>query len=592
MNVKHDIITGQILEETRRERIDVEAIISSIFTNVQDLLSFLLKKTSDGEVVPVSKNDYKDDNGNYISTLKQWIDFVVTKIISESRITSSNSKVESILQWASNELKQLAPLDLSGSEDNRRIFSTESTSGEKSELERGKIMLEIIIQVIGHSTFRDVITHCIKSSGNPEKITIDILNAPSLEDLSDFCTQFSFYPSTFPSEGSGKDSLSVDALSKYKYSLYFDDSVVYLPIEGNVRDQSLNAISLGNVPASFLDIGTLFSENTASELLLKFNALYSTFMKNKFGIHNTNSINQIRSAIFLDSGYEAFKVIKKLLPEVLSKQFKGQEYEHYLDFSELILRAELLFKNLKVRNIKNLRGQLEDVISGVAHELIFHKMNSLVVPIESNKFTTEGANIQAFKSFTRNSYTTEIKNILNEIAIKNRVEVLKDIIKDNGGTMKFFITRDTLGKGVHYLRISETSDQSNYLPQLGTKTRSHIEVDLSKSNSQGLLRKLVILSMSYIPPSGRGYYSRLGLVLTKSDPDTPICILNGDRFLNSNQVYSIPYSTTRHDIYYDLVEIIGFEGKFSITKANTRWQEFNTYFPYDLSQEASELDLF
>jgi len=584
MNIKHNLLTRQVIEETRREKSDVEAFINSVFSSDEEILAFFLKKDDGGELKEVFKSDYLDENGNKIATLKQWIQLVTSAITSDNRITSKNPMMEKVLKWASVELKKISPLDLS-SEGKRRIFATD---GESSELQRGMQMLDIIIHAIGHSTFRHILTHNIAFRGGAHNTKIDILDASSLAKLSEFCAQFSFYPSQFSSDGKGADGISVDSLSKYKYSLYFGDSLVYLPIEGNVRDRSLNAYNLGHVPVSFLSSGTRFSENIDSDLSSAFKTSYNLFMRKKFGIHGVQSIEKIRSKIFLDSGYEALKFIIPLLEQVLEKIYTNSKYEHYQDFGELILRAELLSKSInKIRGEKLIRGQLEDVISGIAHEIIIHKLNGLSIDMQT---LSEGANIHTFATFL--DLTTQLKDVLNEIVIRTRVRTLRSIIKDNGGKVRIFTTVDILGKGIHYTRISETSDVMKYLPRLGTKVRSYVDIDLANPDSNDLLRKVVKLSMSYVPPSGRGLYRRFGFGLIDQSTGNLICLLNGDRFLKEDEIYSIPYPVARHDIHYDVIDNSDFVGVFSIDKANTLWQLYNAFFPYDLSKELPNLDFF
>lgn len=44
------------------------------------------------------------------------------------------------------------------------------------------------------------------------------------------------------------------------------------------------------------------------------------------------------------------------------------------------------------------------------------------------------------------------------------------------------------------------------------------------------------------------------------------------------------------NIYYDNIDISEFSGIFDIEDKNNVWQQYNSYFPYDLSKE--HLDLF
>lgn len=162
-------------------------------------------------------------------------------------------------------------------------------------------------------------------------------------------------------------------------------------------------------------------------------------------------------------------------------------------------------------------------------------------------------------------------------------------IRDNGGKVRLFTIVDVMGKGIHYTRIEPSSDQRLGVPKLGLKVRSHIDIDLNDANSQKLLRKVVKLTLSYMPPIGRGLYKKFGFVLSSLSTGNPICLLSGDRFLKMEEIYSIDYMTTDDDIIYDNIDITEFSGIFDIINANKKWQRYNKYYPYSLSNEDLEL---
>jgi hypothetical protein len=188
-----------------------------------------------------------------------------------------------------------------------------------------------------------------------------------------------------------------------------------------------------------------------------------------------------------------------------------------------------------------------------------------------------------FRKFS--DYNTQIKDILNEALIKSRMSTLEGIIRDNGGKVRIFTTIDIMGKGIHLTRISETSSYNVPVPKLGTQVRSYIDIDLTSENSQELLRKVVKLSLSYTPLSGQKLYRRYGFLISSLSTGSPICLLNGDRFLKIEEIHSVDYPLRRHDIYYDTIDISHFFGAFDIDQANEDWQASNVYFPYDLSKE-------
>ena len=164
---------------------------------------------------------------------------------------------------------------------------------------------------------------------------------------------------------------------------------------------------------------------------------------------------------------------------------------------------------------------------------------------------------------------------------------LEKIIRENGGKARIFTTVDIMGKGIHYTRIGDS--YPTFLPKLGLDIRSHVDIDLEDANSQALLRKLVklTLSFSYSPSGG---YRRFGFVVNSLSTNKPICLLNGDRFLDINEIYSLDFTINKDNIIYDNMDISEFFGVFDIKGKNNEWQKYNAYFPYDLSKE--HLDLF
>jgi len=117
-----------------------------------------------------------------------------------------------------------------------------------------------------------------------------------------------------------------------------------------------------------------------------------------------------------------------------------------------------------------------------------------------------------------------------------------------------------------------------------------VDIDLENPNSQSLLRKIVKLTLSYVPTSGKGVYRKFGFVVSSLSTGKPICLLNGDRFLNIEEIHSIDYEVSRHDRHYDNIDISQFLGVFDIEDKNREWQLYNAYYPYDLSKE--NLNLF
>ena len=140
------------------------------------------------------------------------------------------------------------------------------------------------------------------------------------------------------------------------------------------------------------------------------------------------------------------------------------------------------------------------------------------------------------------------------------------------------------------------------LPRKGTQTAMHVDIDFNE-NYDGyneILRKLVILTMSYVVPPTSSYRT-FGLLVKKEGSNADhgedyekemLCMLIGNRFLSKDQIYYMNYETQDRKIYYDNVEITSTYGTFNIDKANDDWKLYNNYIPYDLGVEIDNLELF
>jgi len=559
LNLQQDVLTGQIYhgqtdESLGTTKLEFEGILNTILKSKEDISTFFIEN-SDGSV-------------NRDLTFKQWLDFVVNKIISSVPSTSKNPGALKILSWAQVELKKIKSLEMGDS----KYFNSK---GGNSELIRGKKMLEIVIGVIDHSTFRYTITHGISHNQATGSISTGVKDVIGKHQLADFCNQFSFYPSTIPTKGAGSYTISGSTVYDHKFSLFFSDSVIYFVTKNeNSKDvrTSANAFYVMGVPVSFLEVGHRVSEGILSDLQSDFYTIYNTY-KNA---HIQSSVNTLAQA-FLES--DSFSVINDFIISLTETRLKNGEYIskaeqlHHARRAGLALRIGLSSS----ASAGSTRYYLEQAITTSSINLELN-INGLIVNVPVSKFTN--VPIYGSKGLT---ISPENQHLANIKAVRNRMDIIRGAITDNpglNGKARFFITLDEDIGGIQYFKISKVDTLSKHFKFHGTGASNNpIYIDLDINNDpNNQLEILARLSMTY----RRGNkLNRFGLVMKQqgaSINSPAYFVLNGDSFLAEDEIFSLGGVTGGAARVYVPLSGLQFIGIFDINKHNEEIDK--RYFNY------------
>jgi hypothetical protein len=550
LNLKQDPLTGQIFhgdidESLGRTELEVKSILDTILKSQDDIRTFFIEE--------------RDGSVDKALTFKQWLNFMVNSIKNGDPSKCKDSGAKQVLVWAKAELNKIGDLKMS----ENKFFDDE---GSNSELVRGKNLFEIVLDVIGHSTFRYLATHGIAHNQEVGSIAIGIMNIRGADPLAESCNQFAFYPSTMATKGEGAFKVGGAGISTHKFSLFFGDSVVYFAAKDNIRS-SKNAYYLGNVPLSYLESGHTVSSEVYSDLQFDFLKMYEQYKASRY-----SSLEQNRVKSFLSS--DAFEVIQGYINTITESMYKSKAEQYYR-----ARRAELHLR-IGLQNNKNpIRITLEHALMDLDSNFNLDLGVLKVTGIATSSF--KNTRIIGAWDF---GISSETQHISNKKAIDNRAEIFRDAIRDNaelGGKARFFLTVEGEEGGAKYLKIYDQDPLSEYFVPHGGKISSeaiYMDIDINNDPNHDL-EFLARLSLTY--RQAQNDY-RFGLIMKQqgsSIGDSAYFALAGDTFLASGEVYSDGIEKrTGYRLYVPITDL-RFTGKFNTGHYNSKIDKH--YFIYD-----------
>ncbi len=559
LNLRQDVLTGQLFhgqtdESLGRTKVEFESILNTILNSKGDISTFFIEN-SDGSV-------------NKDFTFKQWIDFV-SKRIKDSDISKiKDAGVKKILSRAQTELNKITDLEMSDSE----YFDTD---GMYSELKRGMRIFEIILDVIGHSTFRFIVSHGISHNDEVRNIFIGLMDAHGKSILAEYCNQFTFYPSTVSTRGVGGYQMSARAFSEHQFSLFFGDAVIYFAtkdVKGREIRSSKNAYYLGNSPVSFLEEGYKVTNSILRDLQSAFLKSYSQYVS-----RIKKSSVSTKSQMFLDSN--SFDIIARSIETTLEKVSYGTKAERLKDIRRAELHLRIGLGDPDTGDMSTIRYYLEKAVTESKRHLDL-LINGIRVVVPATRL----ANIPVYGNLLGISY--ENQHIANKRAIDNRVEIFKDAIKNNkelNGKARFFITLDSDQIGIQYFKITSSDTLSKYFKAHGVSSAVYVDVDINNDPNK-LLEKLARISMTYQQGPGNLRFGLIMKSVSSNINDPAYFVLNGDHFLAEDEIFSKEKtSTSNHQRFYIPLtgdSSITFTGNFDIEEINNRVDK--RYFIYNL----------
>ncbi len=566
LNLRQNVLTGQIFhgrtdESLGRTKIEFEVVLDTILNTESDISTFFIEKD--------------DHSINRDLTFKQWLNFISSKIKSADISKCKNSGIKNVLSWAQTELDKIADLAIS----DKKYFDTD---GPNSELKRGMEMFEIILEVIGHSTFRYVATHGISHNNIVKGIKIGIMDVHGSSQLAPFCDQFAFYPSVMSTAGTGSYRCNKGTLYNHRFSLFFGDSLVYFPIkDGKGIDirSSKNAYYLDYVLVSYLEDNHRVTQDIMIDLENDFNNIYKIYRDS-----NLQTSMYDKALMFVKSN--SYEVIDSALISVSESMFKSGDFDSISEQLHNVRRAELYLRKGLIDNAKSttsIRYLLEQAVTQCKSYLEL-KINGISVSIPLSKFINTP--IYGVSSF---DISYEAQHLANKKAIDDREAIFRKTIEENpelNGKARFFITLDNNNDGIQYVHITASDTLSKFFnPNGATEYSLPIYVDIDINNDPNhYLEKLAMISMMH--QQGPNMY-RFGLIMKQvgahiSDP--AYFVLNGDSFISAEHIYSessiLPSGTRRYTSVRDLEFVGVVDFKHYNTIINKNYFIYNLYIKY------------
>jgi len=208
-------------------------------------------------------------------------------------------------------------------------------------------------------------------------------------------------------------------IATHLFSLFFLDSLLYLPTEGNLPNSETNAIHLGSSPISF--ISDSFESSGENQMNMDIETIFMAKYKIQFAsLYSQKGSDYTKAKLFIESGRNIMKALEKKLNSHFSTLPGLDRSQKEQMISDLLLEAaDQIFKVTDYRVIHqgvrypNLRMQIEKLITGdqSSVDIIFYKQG-FSIRLEKDDFADYDIKIWSrIRSLTQ-SY---INNMLSRI---------------------------------------------------------------------------------------------------------------------------------------------------------------------------------
>ena len=201
------------------------------------------------------------------------------------------------------------------------------------------------------------------------------------------------------------------------FSLFFLDSILYLPVEDNFPNSELNAVHFGNSPISFI------TESFEASGEKQLNTDIETIFLAKYKDHFANLISQkgsdyVKAKLFIESGRNIMKSLEKKLKTHFSTVLGMTKNQKEQMITNLLIEADdQIFKvgdyRVMVQGIKypNLRIQIEKLITGDqgSVEIIFYKLG-FSIRLDKDDFMGYDIKIWSKIRGLTQSYITDLRS--------------------------------------------------------------------------------------------------------------------------------------------------------------------------------------
>ncbi|MHA1489443.1 MAG: hypothetical protein ACTSRI_07290 [Promethearchaeota archaeon] len=562
-----------------------------------------------------------------------------------------------LIKEARDELRKLSEYD----EDKKKYINPLNLeepvyfSKDNDELNSGKEIFEITSKLIGHFTLRLIFLHMIdfyseKSKGIVEKYHFDVIQILKHKDIAKYLRQF--YIIT-PTQQYNIPLSGAESLKKHKFSLFFLDSRIYLPIK-DIYDE-YNQVSFGNIPLSF--ITHKIEADTLKELYRKVsNNFYGNYYS-QFHYLLSRVGKESRMELFKKSGLEIMSVLKKEIKSYVDGLHLPRNKKIELE-NELLTNAEKeIFSYYQYilkdkSHVPNLRTQIENLLIGKEKmnifdiyytynldsnkfeaEIEFHKVyierrdkegnivrdekGNIVrdtVKIRMNKDDFKGKNIKIVRGteFSEEDLRHKFKEANSDV-IKNKVDILVKTIEHLNKKVKIYpiipyTKKDHTKFGYQYIL---RDDMFPFIPLKASDSGDprHFEIDLTKKETRkaGIekLKRIAALSSCYRSVSGRYIpttNTKFLFVMTSDNvhtseygvpnPDVQIdCIFDGKRFYDGTDIFSRDVGD--EDRYLHLCIPASPLKKLTLglgSRYGTKWKNSGPTFPIDIKKAFPESD--
>jgi hypothetical protein len=570
-NVRFTPSTGKFDKSSLRSKSDFEGVINKLFVSKSDILDFLFLKEHSGEIIPMKEGDL---------TIKEWFHMLFEKITNYQEGSGTDRVSELIKEAKTSFTNKYSENPFDINTDKEKAFSSE-------EIKAGKIAFEVVSRLIGHFTLRLLFMHMIDFYGSPKSYKIDVLNLPSHDDISKYLRQFSIITST---QSQSTPIVSVQHIHKHLFSLFFLNSYMVLPVEGNINDKDA-IISFGYSPISFIDSSFISSSPKAfdSNIASQFKALYNNYKDNYYA----GSATHRRIKLFVESGQEMVDALKVILRTKVDSL--GLKKDERIDlYNKLLISAEREILNYHYEQIRykghpqnNLRFQIEDLLIGDKYNKkieFFHvefKHQTFKIWLDKDDFI--GKDIKIWRSFTKGRedyYEFQDFNFqgYNYGIVEEMTQILKEAIEsavgENGKVKIYPLYRPNQIDGYQFLLDKDMWEKlvpTERQEILGTNKKDArcFDIDLQDSDIQNKLEHIVKLSMSFIIPSPTSPYSKDFLFIIAKDDldgkaiyehDKMIGAFDRNRFYDPDEIFSSGIGSVHHK----LVKIDSFESGIKI----------------------------
>ena len=372
VNILGDTSSGKVDFSSTRNYADIEGITNKLFSQISDINKFLFKKIdNDGNLVTMHKSEYSS---------KQWLNDIFVAILNfdgtPSGTDPQEDRVIQLINDAKGLLQGLTPLDVSSGHES--LFGL-------SELNAGKAIMGTISKLFGHVTMRLILFQMVQYYAKEGiGVGLDFTSLPKLKDIETYLNQFQIIAA-----GQSRETImDFQTVPFHLFSLFFLDSLLYLPTEGNLPNSETNAVHLGSSPISFI------SDSFGSSGETQMNADIETIFKAKYLIQFASLYSQkgseyTKAKLFIESGRNVIKALKKKLNSYFSNSPDRVQI-----VNDLLLEAtDQIFKvsdfRVMVGGVKypNLRIQIEKLITGDQNsvDINFHKQE-FTIRLEKDDF--------------------------------------------------------------------------------------------------------------------------------------------------------------------------------------------------------------